>query len=145
MQISLRAGERIYINGAVVRVDRKVSVELLNDVAFLLESHVLLAEQATTPLRQLYFIVQTMLVEPVKAAEAQAMFEQSYALLMMSFKNADVLAGLQRVHQQISTGKVFDALKIIRGLYATEQAILARGQPQAMTTDHNQRELVPCK
>ncbi len=145
MHISLRAGERIYINGAVVRVDRKVSMELLNDVAFLLESHVLLAEQATTPLRQLYFIVQTMLIDPTKAPEARAMFEQSYALLLVSFKNADVLAGLQRVHQQISTAKVFDALKIIRGLYAIEEAILARAQPQAMTTDHNQRELVPCK
>ena len=56
MQISLKAGERIYINGAVVRVDRKVSIELMNDVVFLLEAHVLQAEETTTPLRQLYFV-----------------------------------------------------------------------------------------
>ena len=37
MKISLRAGERIYINGAVLRVDRKVSVELVNDVMQLIE------------------------------------------------------------------------------------------------------------
>lgn len=49
LRLSLRAGERIYMNGAVLRVDRKVSLELLNDASFLLEAHVLQAEAATTP------------------------------------------------------------------------------------------------
>ena len=52
-RISLKPAERIYINGAVIRVDRRVSLEFLNDVQFLLENHVLQAEQANTPLRQL--------------------------------------------------------------------------------------------
>jgi flagellar protein FlbT len=64
LRISLKAGERIFINGAVLRVDRKVALEFLNDVTFLLENHVLQPEQATTPLRQLYFIVQMMLINP---------------------------------------------------------------------------------
>ena len=38
---------------------------------FLLESHVLQAEQATTPLRQLYFILQVMLMNPGGADEAR--------------------------------------------------------------------------
>ena len=64
MHISLRAGEKIYINGAVLCADRKVSLELLNDATFLLEAHVMKVESATTPLRQLYFIVQIMLMNP---------------------------------------------------------------------------------
>ena len=52
MKISLRAGERIYINGAVLRVDRKVSVELVNDVMFLLEGQVMQTSDSTTALRQ---------------------------------------------------------------------------------------------
>ena len=51
-KISLRANERIYVNGAVIKVDRKTSLEFLNNVQFLLENHVLQAEDATTPLRQ---------------------------------------------------------------------------------------------
>ena len=43
MNITLRAGERIYINGAVLRVDRKATLELLNDATFLLETHVMQA------------------------------------------------------------------------------------------------------
>ena len=67
LKISLRANEKIYLNGAVVRADRKVSIELLNDVQFLLESHVLQADQASTPLRQLYFILQVILINPAGA------------------------------------------------------------------------------
>ena len=68
MHISLRAGEKFYINGAVLRVDRKVSIELLNDATFLLEAHVMHVEDVTTPLRQLYFIVQIMLMKSSRHA-----------------------------------------------------------------------------
>jgi flagellar protein FlbT len=46
MNITLRAGERFFINGAVIRIDRKASIELLNEVTFLLENHVMQAEEA---------------------------------------------------------------------------------------------------
>ena len=92
-QISLRPGERIYVNGAVIRVDRKVTLEFLNDVTFLLENHIIFAEDTTTPLRQLYFVVQTMLIDPASAHTSKLMFEESMALLTQSFKNPEILAG----------------------------------------------------
>ena len=145
MHISLRAGERIYVNGAVLRVDRKVTMELLNDVAFLLENHVLHAEQATTPLRQIYFIVQTMLIEPTKAAEAKQMFEQLYELLCTSFENEAVLAGLERVHECVSAGKVFEALKTIRVLFPIEDEILACTPRPLAAAGHQIAEASSCK
>jgi flagellar biosynthesis repressor protein FlbT len=57
VNITLRAGERFFINGAVIRIDRKATVELLNDVTFLLENHVMQAKDATTLTRQVYFAV----------------------------------------------------------------------------------------
>jgi flagellar biosynthesis repressor protein FlbT len=75
MKVSLRPGERIFINGAVLRADRKVSIQFLNDVTFLLENHVLQPEAATTPLRQLYFIVQTMAIDPATLAMSTELFE----------------------------------------------------------------------
>ena len=67
MNITLRAGERLYLNGAVIRLDRKATIELLNDAAFLLETHVIQASEATTPLRRVYFVVQVMLMDPAAA------------------------------------------------------------------------------
>ena len=64
MNITLRASERLYLNGAVIRLDRKATIELLSDAAFLLETHVIQASEATTPLRRVYFVVQVMLMKP---------------------------------------------------------------------------------
>ena len=127
LRLSLKPGEKIYINGAVLLVDRKVTLELLNDVQFLLESHVLQAEDASTPLRQLYFILQVMLMNPGNADQARDMFRQSLPLLLESFRNEHILSSLKYVDQLVSEGHVYDALKTIRGLYSLEDEILYRG------------------
>ncbi|MCV0393768.1 MAG: flagellar biosynthesis repressor FlbT [Rhizobiaceae bacterium] len=124
LRISLRPNEKIYINGAVLRVDRKVSIELMNDVHFLLEQHVLQAYEATTPLRQLYFIAQIMLMNPAGADDARDLFRKTLASLLETFENADMLASLKQVDQLVSEGEVFGALKTIRGLFRAEEAIL---------------------
>jgi flagellar protein FlbT len=134
MQVSLKAGERIFINGAVLRVDRKVTIELLNDVTFLLEGHVLQADQATTPLRQLYFVVQTMLMDPANAGSVSEVFAKTSGLLMAAFTNEEVLAGLRSVNELISAGKIFEALKTIRSLYPIEESILAGADASARET-----------
>jgi flagellar protein FlbT len=124
MRLSLRAGERIYINGAVVRVDRKVALELMNDVVFLLEAHVLQPEATTTPLRQLYFVLQSILIDPSNAKPTLELFNKVHASAVASFINEAVLAGLKQVRQQVDAGRAFDALRTIRGLFAIEDGIL---------------------
>ena len=127
LKISLKPNEKIYINGAVVRVDRKVSLELLNDVQFLLENHVLQAEEASTPLRQLYFIVQIMLMNPDGAGQALSMFRKSLPLLLASFADEQVKTALKNIDRLVSEGHVYDALKAIRALYPLEKGILEQG------------------
>lgn len=127
LKIHLKANERIFINGGVLRVDRKVSIELMNDVVFLLESHVMQQEEATTPLRQLYFIVQSMLVDPQTVSLATQIYNQSYALLLATFRDRDILDGLVAVHALVERGKPFEALKRIRGLFGIEQRLIDAG------------------
>lgn len=125
MHLSLRAGERIFINGAVLRVDRKVSIELLNDATFLLENHVLQVDDATTPLRQLYFVVQAILIDPSSADKALAVFRDLFTATLESFTNPEITQGLKSVAEMVDAGRPFDALKIIRGLYPVESAVLS--------------------
>ena len=129
LKITLRPGEKIFINGAVVRTARKVSLEFLNDVQFLLENHVLQPEDASTPLRQLYFIVQVMLMNPDGAGEARDMFRRSLAALLSSFRNEQVLAALKNIDRLVSEGEVYEALKAIRTLYRAEEDILGPAAP----------------
>lgn len=139
LKISLRANEKIYLNGAVIRPDRKVSIELLNDVQFLLESHVMQPQNASTPLRQLYFMTQVMLMNPEGAVEARAMFRKSLPLLLTSYSDEQIKASLKYVDQLVSEGHVYEALKVIRGLYPLEAKIMGmdeekRGTPAAVAS-----------
>lgn len=130
MYLSLKAGERIFINGAVLKVDRKVSMELLNDATFLLENHVLQIEEATTPLRQLYFVAQALLIDPGNSERAKVVYQDLHHETQRVFTHREILSGLQRAAEMIDAGRAFDALKIIRGLFVTETAVLS-AEPQA--------------
>jgi flagellar protein FlbT len=141
MQLSLKPRERVFINGAVIRVDRKVTLELLNDVSFLLESHVLQAENATTPLRQLYFIAQTMLMDPANAETTSEVFNNTHSLLMAAFENHEILEGLKSAGDFIAAGRIFDALKTLRGLYRVEDDILASNKEALRKRSNERREV----
>jgi flagellar protein FlbT len=124
LKISLKPNEKIYLNGAVISVDRKVTIELLNDVQFLLQNHVLQPGEASTPLRQLYFMLQIMLMEPAGATQARDMFRKSLPLLLASFDDAHICATLKQVDRLVGEGHVYEALKAIRGLYPLEAQAL---------------------
>lgn len=129
MHISLKAGEKLFLNGAVFQVDRKVTLELLNDATFLLEGHVMQPEDTTTPLRQLYFVAQSLLVDPANADAARRLFFRQMASLMTTFSNPSILTNLDEVGRLVSEGRVFDALKALRGMFPQEEKILNCAQP----------------
>lgn len=124
LKITLKANEKIYVNGAVIRADRKVSLEFLNDVQFLLENHVLQADEASTPLRQLYFIVQIMLMNPGDLQDPRRLFRDMLPKLLEAYADPQILATLKHVDALISNERPYEALRAIRSLFAAEAAIL---------------------
>ncbi len=125
MHLSLRADEKIYINGAILKVDRKVSLELLNDATFLMEAHVMQPEQTTTPLKQLYFVVQTMLIDPKSIDATRGLFDRMLVSTIRMFEHRHVLYGLKHVDDLVHQGRYFEALKHLRALFPIEADILA--------------------
>jgi len=133
MHISLRAGEKIYINGAVLRADRKVSIEILNDATFLLEAHVMKVEDASTPLRQLYFIIQIMLMNPTDSLAAREMFKKSIHMTIDVSESVVLVSGLRTVKTLVDDNRIFEALKAVRSLFPIEAEILAGGKVSSPT------------
>lgn len=125
IRLSLRAGERIFVNGAVLRAERKTSIEILNDATFLLEQHVLQPESATTPLRQLYYVAQTVLMDPTGAEECRTIFATNCRMLQQAFKHPEIVAGLEKVGRLMDGGRTLEAMKAIRAMLPTEEDILA--------------------
>ena len=130
MILSLRAGAKAYINGAVVKVDRRVNLQLLNDVSFLLDQHVMQPEEATTPLRQVYFAVQAALITPGEADEAARLARTILLDVARCVETATIAVELPGVESQIAQGRYYDAMKRLRSLFSVEDAILA-ARPKA--------------
>ncbi|MTI16764.1 flagellar biosynthesis repressor [Rhodobacteraceae bacterium RKSG542] len=124
MRIFLRAGEKIFVNGAVISVNQKTSINLLNDAVFLLGSHVLQVEETTTPLKQLYFVIQNVLIEPTAEGISMDHYKHLLSGVRHAFSNLDVHSGLDDVERHVENKRYFDALKVLRKLFPVEQEIM---------------------
>ena len=87
------------------------------------------AEEASTPLRQLYFIVQIMLMNPEGAEQARVMFRKSLPLLLASFADEQIRAALKHIDRLVGEDHVYDALKAIRALYRARKEHPRTGPP----------------
>ena len=124
MQIHLKKGEKLYVNGAVIRAEQRCSLEFLNNVSFLLENHVMQADKAESPLKQIYFVVQTMLMDPENAQITRELYWHLSGCLHSTLENAQLANGLVNSDACIKNQRYFDALKILRGLFETETQLL---------------------
>jgi flagellar protein FlbT len=120
LKITLRAGERIFVNGGVLKVDRKVSIELMNDVIFLLEQHVMKPEDTTTPLKQLYFMIQMMLMDPALHMKAHQMAKESASNLVATVGDSKIRQGVLDASELLDADRPFEALKKVRTLLPLE-------------------------
>ena len=120
MKISLRPGEKIYVNGAVLSVDRRVSLTLMNDVTFLLESHVMQPKDATTPLRQVYFAIQTMLMDPGAAQTIGDAVSRMVRTMFACESDFQRRAGLLEILDLLKADRAFDALRQVRKAYMAD-------------------------
>ena len=125
LKIHLKANECIFVNGAALKVDRKVSLELLNNVAFLLEAHVLKPEDAKSPLRRLYLNIQTILMEPSSRSSSLQAYHDLHGHLISTVKEQDILEALVEIKDLIGRDRIFEALKKLRSLFPLEDEMLA--------------------
>lgn len=127
MHVHLKRGEKLYVNGAVLRVDRRTSVEFLNDVSFLLENHVMQPEEATTPCRQLYFVVQTMLMDPANAGMTTELYKHLSGRARDLLRDSRLREVLDASDQKVAEGRYFDSLKQLRLTFPIEAGADASG------------------
>lgn len=136
LRLGLRSGEKIFINGAVLRVDRKVRIELLNDATFLLEAHVMGPEEATTSLRRLYFLVQGVLMDPSMKDAIRPSLAASIELIVHEGLDEATLDDMRTIVGLLDEDRYFAALKVIRALIKKIEAVAgAIGAVQAKSSN----------
>jgi flagellar biosynthesis repressor protein FlbT len=124
MQIHLKKGEKLYLNGAVLRAGQRCTIDLLNNAAFLLEAHVMQPDEARSPMQQLYFVVQTMLMEPGNSGLTKELYWHQSACLMRAVLNPDIRKGLEAADACVKADRYFEALRTIRRLIPLEAGLM---------------------
>jgi flagellar biosynthesis repressor protein FlbT len=113
-KISLKANEKIYVNGAVLRFDRRTSIEFLNDVNFLLEGHVMQIEQAISPIQQLYYVIQIMLMAPNNIETSFPVYKQQFQIAIDNKDSDSLRIDFIQIDDLIRSSKYYEAMKLIR-------------------------------
>ena len=133
MKIHLKRNEKLFINGAVIRLDRRGSIELMNDAQFLMENHILQQEDAKSPLQQVYFIVQTMLMDPANSHLTKYLLD-SYSDVLLRFDfSSDYNKLLGEVKKMVEAANYYGALKLLRQSFHLDQS--TNEIPQDMTAN----------
>lgn len=116
-------GERLYVNGTVLRFDRGVGVEVADDAVVLDERHIMHASEVTTPLRQLYFCVQLVLIDPENAEQSLPVLSATVRDVDQIYAGSVVADGLHDVRLLLDRERYYDALIALESLFAEERAL----------------------
>ncbi len=115
MHIVLKKGSKMYLNGAVIRVDRKVNIELLNEAKFLLESHIMDADEANTPLKQIYYVMQSAMLRPEPASSLNTLLK----VMTDALKHTSSMAkytSMEEVSGLCAEQRYYEALRKLRAI-----------------------------
>lgn len=122
LKISLKPGERFVINGAIVQNgDRRTNLVLHNKVSILREKDILLPENATTPVRRIYFAVMMMYLDQTEEREYHQEFVRRMAEFMNAIRSEDVLQTCVSIVDDVYGKNFYGALITCKKLLTFEQ------------------------
>jgi flagellar protein FlbT len=126
LRISLRDGEKIVVNGAVLRAGGRANLWVENTVAMLRGSDVMTPEQANTPARRLYFFCMMAYIDPANAADHQDSLAELTRQFLDALVSPDARGLCIGFAETVATGDYYRALADCRALIDYETQALSR-------------------
>ena len=124
LKIGLKPGERIIISGAVI-TNGKTTAQLLveNQVPILRQKDIMGENEATTPCRRIYLVIQLMYID----AGNPAMHHHTYWSLVKDVLKAapSTLPLIGRISDHILNNRHYQALKLAKKLIEYEEEAIA--------------------
>ena len=122
LKLTLRPGEKLVINGAVVQNgDRRATMVVQNRASILREKDILKPEDANTPVRRIYFAIMMLYLD--ERGEKQWM--QEFTVRMTEFfnvlSNADAISDCVNIIKQVQSRQYYKALLTCRKLMPFEE------------------------
>jgi flagellar protein FlbT len=131
LRISLRDGEKMIVNGAVMRAIGRTDFVVENNVSLLRGREVMAVEDAVTPARRLYFACMMAYIDPSSRTTHHEAIIEFLDGLLGALESLEGKALCARFARKVATGNYYRALADCRLLIDYETAALERAVPQA--------------
>lgn len=126
LRISLRDGEKIIVNGAVLRAVGRMDLCVENNVALLRGRDVMTPEEANTPARRLYFACMLAYIDQGDRAAHQDAILELVRELMDALEAAEAKATCLSFVEKIATADFYRGLADCRWLMKYEAEAMIR-------------------
>lgn len=130
LRISLRDGEKMIVNGAVIRATGRTQFVIENQAAILRDREVMRPEQATTPARRLYFACMMAYIDEANLSQHQDRIIEMLRDLLGALESDEARAACIRFASLVAIPDFYRALAECRSLISYEAEALARTQEQ---------------
>lgn len=126
LKLRLKPLERVVINGCVVQNEnRRYTLTVSNFAQIIRGSDILQEEEAITPVRRAYFLIQSMLLDPTVAAQGTATVAEMMARLYTTFARPEIKSRIVRAMGHVGERDYYKALAALRPVMEYEGVLLA--------------------
>ena len=135
LRIELKPRERFILGGAVLQNgDARSELLLENNVPILRGKNILSLEDADTPCKRIYFLIQLMYVE---GGNLEGHQDTYWALVRDIVGAAPSMLGLiDAINEHLVGGRYYEALKLARKLINEEERLIQHADPGAGLPEH---------
>lgn len=128
LKITLKPDETIVINGCVIKNSSKRHTMMVENFADIIRgADILKEDQANTPLKRVYFLIQTALIE-VNLREKLVPHVQKQLAELFNIFNSDVKNDIMRTANFVSVSDYYKALASLRPAIKYEAELLEIGK-----------------
>jgi flagellar protein FlbT len=131
LRISLRDGEKMIVNGAVLRSVGRTDLSIENAASILRGRDLMTPEEANTPARRLYFACMMAYVDLGELSEHQDDIIRLVGELMDALQSPEAKSVCISFAQKVATSQFYKALADCRWLINYETEALQRVESQA--------------
>ena len=125
LKIVLKPGERMVIDGAVIRNgDAKTAFTIENRVPVLRQKDILAEKDTHTVCRRIYYVIQLMYIDKTDPVAHHAAYWKLVQPLVKAAPSSVAL--VDRISAQILAGHHYQALKLAKKLVAYEEEVMNR-------------------
>ena len=127
LKLTLGKGERLIVNGAVIRNDGESASLLFENQAHILRQKDILAQDgASTPAAQVYMALQCAYLFPERRGDHLRDYRQLIDDYVEAAPSAQTIA--QEIDQKVDGEQLYESLKACRQLLAHESEVLSHVQ-----------------